>query len=53
METVSTFVMTPELAQPVIDAINTGLTNFIPVGVGIMATFIGIQIFRRVLYQFL
>lgn len=53
MDAVTTFVMTPELAQPVIDAINSGLTNFIPVGIGIMASFVGISIFRRILYQFL
>lgn len=47
------FEITTELVKPVTDAINSGLATLIPVGIGIMATFIGIHLIKRVIYTFL
>lgn len=47
------FVITAELVQPVVDALASGLTTLLPVGIGIMATFIGISLIPRVIYKFL
>lgn len=53
METVANFVVTSELVQPVVNTINSGLTTLVPIGLGIMATFIGIGLIQRVIYKFL
>ena len=45
--------ITAELVKPITDAINSGLTTLVPVGLGIMATFIGIGLIPRVIYKFL
>jgi len=50
MET--TFAITEALVQPVVDAINSGLTVLIPVGVGIMAVMIGVSLIPRIIYKF-
>lgn len=34
---VANFVVTSELVQPITDAINSGLSTLVPVGIGIMA----------------
>lgn len=38
---------------PITSAINSALTNLVPVGIGIMATMIGISLIRRVIYSFI
>ena len=53
MESVATFEVTSQLVQPIVNAINSGLTTLVPIGLGIMATFIGISLIPRVIYKFL
>lgn len=47
------FAITAELVKPITDAISSGLTTLVPVGLGIMATFIGISLIPRIIYKFL
>lgn len=47
------FAITAELVKPITDAINSGLTTLVPIGLGIMATFIGISLIPRIIYKFL
>lgn len=48
-----TFQVTADLVKPVVDAINSGLTTLVPIGLGVMATFIGIGLIPRIIYKFL
>ena len=50
---VTAFTVTSQLVQPVVDSINSGLDVLVPIGIGIMSTFIGIHLIRRVVYTFL
>lgn len=45
--------ITAELVKPITDAINSGLATLVPVGLGVMATFIGIGLIPRIIYKFL
>lgn len=47
------FVITAETVAPVVTAISSGLTTLVPVGIGIMATFVGISLIPRIIYKFL
>lgn len=47
------FAITAELVKPITDAISSGLTTLVPVGIGIMATFVGLSLIPRVIYKFL
>lgn len=47
------FVITSELVAPITTAISSGLTTLVPIGIGIMATFIGISLIPRIVYKFL
>lgn len=47
------FTITADLVQPVTDALSSGLTTLVPIGIGIMATFIGISLIPRIIYKFL
>lgn len=47
------FVVSAELVQPVVNAISSGLATLVPVGIGIMATFVGISLIPRIIYKFL
>lgn len=47
------FTITADLVAPVVNAVNSGLTTLVPIGLGIMATFIGLALIKRVLYTFL
>lgn len=38
------FAITAELVQPVTDALSSGLSTLVPIGIGIMATFVGISL---------
>lgn len=49
----TTFEITAELVQPVVNAIESGLTTLVPVGIGVMATFIGLGLIPRIIYKFL
>lgn len=50
--TASGFAITAELVQPVVTAIESGLTVLIPVGIGLMATMIGVRLIPRIVYTF-
>ena len=47
------YTVTAESVAPITTAITSALTNLMPVGIGIMATFIGIAVLKRVIYTFL
>lgn len=47
------FAITTEMINPITSAINTGLTTLVPIGIGIMATFVGISLIPRIIYKFL
>lgn len=47
------FAITAEMIQPITTAISSGLTTLVPIGLGIMATFIGIGLIPRIIYKFL
>lgn len=47
------FVINAELVKPVVDAIESGLTVLVPIGLSVMATFIGIGLIPRIIYKFL
>lgn len=47
------FAITAELVAPVTTAIESGLTTLVPVGIGIMATFVGLGLIPRIIYKFL
>lgn len=46
------FTVTSELVAPLVTAIESGLTTLVPVGIGIMATFLGITLIPRIIYKF-
>lgn len=45
--------ITAELVKPISDSINSGLTVLVPIGLGIMATMVGIGLIPRIIYKFL
>lgn len=47
------FTITAELVKPITDALSSSLTTLVPIGIGIMATFIGISLIPRIVYKFL
>lgn len=47
------FTITADTVKPITDAISSGLTTLVPIGIGIMATFIGISLIPRIVYKFL
>lgn len=47
------FTITADTVKPITDALASGLTTLLPVGIGIMATFIGISLIPRIIYKFL
>lgn len=51
--TVAPFEVTAELVTPITNAINSGLSTLVPIGLGIMATMIGISLIPRIIYKFL
>lgn len=50
---VTPFEITADTVAPVTNAINDGLDVLVPIGVGIMGTFIGIHLIKRLIYTFL
>ena len=50
---VASFAITADTVKPVTNAINSGLTTRVPIGIGIMGTFIGIALIKRIIYTFL
>ena len=56
MNTVSavpSFSISASTVEPVTNAINSGLSTLVPIGIGIMGTFIGIALIKRIIYTFL
>lgn len=53
MNEIPSFEITADTVKPVTDAINSGLATLVPIGVGIMGTFIGIALIKRLIYTFL
>ena len=47
------FAITADLVKPITDALSSGLTTLVPVGISIMACFIGISLIPRIIYKFL
>ena len=47
------YEVTAESVAPVTTAVSSALTNLMPIGLGIMATFIGIHMIKRIIYTFL
>ena len=47
------FAITAEMVKPITDAISSGLTTLLPVGIGIMSVFIGVSLIPRIIYKFL
>lgn len=47
------YTVTADTVAPITSAISSGLTTLMPIGIGIMATFIAISIVKRVIYTFL
>ena len=47
------FVIDATLVKPVTDAISSGLTTLVPIGLTIMGTMIGIGLIPRIIYKFL
>ena len=50
---VQAFTVTANTVTPVTNAINSALNTLIPIGIGIMGTFIVISLIKRVIYTFL
>lgn len=50
---VTYFQVTESMVKPVVDAINSGLTVMMPIGVTCLASFIGINVVKRVIYSFI
>lgn len=50
---VTSFEVSTETVQPILDAINSGLSTLVPIGIGIMGTFVGISLIKRVIFTFL
>ena len=46
-------LITSSMLDPIVDAITTNLEVLLPVGIGVMATFIGVSLIPRVVYKFL
>lgn len=53
LEAVANFTVTESLVEPITNAINSGLTVLVPIGIGIMGTFVGIRLIPRIIYMFL
>ena len=47
------YTVTTSTVSPITSSITSALSTFMPIGIGIMATFIGIAIVKRIIYTFL
>lgn len=47
------FAITTEMIAPITTAISSGLTTLVPIGITIMAAFVGINLIPRIIYKFL
>lgn len=46
-------VITAEMVEPLVTGVTSTVTNLVPVGIGLMALFVGISALKRVIYTFL
>lgn len=46
-------VFTTEMLAPITTALNGNLELLIPIGIGVMATMIGVSLIPRIIYKFL
>lgn len=46
-------MVTAEMLAPITTALTSNLTTLLPVGIGIMATMIGVSLIPRIVYKFL
>lgn len=46
-------VFTTEMLAPITTALNGNLEMLIPIGIGVMATMIGVSLIPRIIYKFL
>ena len=47
------FAVTAQMVAPITTAISSGLSELVPIGITIMAAFIGISLIPRIIYKFL
>ena len=52
-EGIKYFTVTESLVAPLVSTINSALETMIPIGIGIMGSFIGVSIIKRIIYSFL
>lgn len=52
MEVISNTILTSALLKPITDAVTSNLTILVPVGIGIMATMLGVSLIPRIVYKF-
>ena len=45
-------MISAELLTPITTAISSNLTTLLPVGIGIMATMLGVSLIPRIIYKF-
>lgn len=45
-------MVTAEVLTPITTAISSNLTTLLPVGIGIMATMLGVSLIPRIIYKF-
>lgn len=50
---VTYFQVTEAMVDPLVSAINSGLTVMMPIGITCLASFIGINVVKRVIYSFI
>ena len=47
------FTVTDTMVQPLVNTINSALTVMVPIGLGIMGSFIGVNVVNRMIWSFL
>ena len=52
-ETVAPYVVTSDALAPIQTTINSAVTNTVPIGIGLMATMLGLAVVARVIYRFI
>ncbi len=44
--------LTADLMEPIVEAVESGATILIPIGIGIMAVMVGVSMIPRIVYKF-
>lgn len=52
MGTLGAATVTSAMLQPIVDAVNDNVGVMLPIGIGIMAVFIGVAVIPRIVYKF-